>query len=80
LKLPWAMGQIGELLVRLFAHWQLDRHTYPRLHNVTLNTPDGTTQIDHLFLSPSGFFVLESAVFQLLPIGLYLCIGDPCCR
>lgn len=44
LKSPWAKGQIGELLVRLFAHWQLDRHTYRRLHNVTLNTPDGTTR------------------------------------
>lgn len=57
LKSPWAKGQIGELLVRLFAHWQLDRHTYRRLHNVTLNTPDGTTQIDHVFLSPYGIFV-----------------------
>ena len=44
LKSPWAKGHIGELLVRLFAHWQLDKQTYRRLHNVTLNTPDGTTQ------------------------------------
>ena len=80
LKSPWAKGQIGELLVRLFAHWQLDRHTYRRLHNVTLNTPDGTTQIDHVFLSPYGIFVLETAGFQPLPIGLYRCIGEPCCR
>src|SRR5690606_8837661 len=28
--------------------------------NVTLNTPDGTTQIDHVFLSPYGIFVLET--------------------
>lgn len=69
LKSPWAKGQIGELLVRLFAHWQLDRQTYRRLHNVTLNTPDGTTQIDHVFLSPYGIFVLETAGFQHLPIG-----------
>ncbi len=53
-------GEIGELLVRLFAHWQLDKQTYRRLHNVTLNTPDGTTQIDHVFLSPYGIFVLET--------------------
>ncbi len=38
LKSPWAKGHIGELLVRLFAHWQLDKQTYRRLHNVTLNT------------------------------------------
>lgn len=43
-----------------FAHWQLDKQTYRRLHNVTLNTPDGTTQIDHVFLSPYGIFVLET--------------------
>jgi hypothetical protein len=60
LKSPWAKGHIGELLVRLFAHWQLDKQTYRRLHNVTLNTPDGTTQIDHVFLSPHGIFVLET--------------------
>ncbi|NWB89221.1 nuclease-related domain-containing protein [Pseudomonas gingeri] len=59
-KLPWVKGQIGELLVRLFAHWQLDKQTYRRLHNVTLSTPDGTTQIDHVFLSPYGIFVLET--------------------
>ncbi|MDR3432908.1 MAG: nuclease-related domain-containing protein, partial [Rouxiella aceris] len=60
LKTPWAKGQIGELLVRLFAHWQLDKQTYRRLHNITLSTPDGTTQIDHVFLSPYGIFVLET--------------------
>ncbi|MBD9653756.1 NERD domain-containing protein [Pseudomonas sp. PDM12] len=59
-KSPWAKGQIGELLVRFFAHRQLDQHTYRRLHNVTLNTPDGTTQIDHVFLSVYGIFVLET--------------------
>lgn len=60
LKSPWAKGHIGELLVRLFAHCQLDNQTYRRLHNVTLNTPDGTTQIDHVLLSPYGIFVLET--------------------
>ncbi|WP_312702669.1 nuclease-related domain-containing protein [Stutzerimonas nitrititolerans] len=56
LKSPWAKGHIGELLVRLFAHWQLDKQTYRRLHNVTLNTPD----VDHVFLAPYGIFVLET--------------------
>ena len=60
LKTPWAKGHVGELLVRLFAHFQLDKQVYRRLHNVTLNTPDGTTQIDHIFLSPYGIFVLET--------------------
>jgi len=60
LKSPWVKGHIGELLVRFFARQQLDEHTYRRLHNVTLNTPHGTTQIDHVFLSIYGIFVLET--------------------
>ncbi|SDF37629.1 Nuclease-related domain-containing protein [Pseudomonas seleniipraecipitans] len=39
---------------------RLDGHTYRRLHNVTLNTPDGATQIDHVSLSVYGIFVLET--------------------
>ncbi len=53
-------GYLGQLLVRLFAHWRLDKQTYRRLHNVTLSTPDGTTQIDHVFLSRYGIFVVET--------------------
>lgn len=60
LKSPWVKGYLGELLVCLFAHWQLDKQTYRRLHNVTLPTPDGTTQIDHVFLSRYGIFVVET--------------------
>ena len=60
LKSPWVKGYLGELLVRLFAHWLLDKQTYRRLHNVTLPTPDGTTQIDHVFLSRYGIFVVET--------------------
>lgn len=60
LKSPWVKGYLGELLVRLFAHWRLDKQTYRRLHNVTLPTPDGTTQIDHVFLSRYGIFVVET--------------------
>jgi len=64
LKSRWAKGYIGELLVRLFAHFKLDRQIYHRLHNVTLDTPDGTTQIDHVFVSPFGLFVLETKNMQ----------------
>ncbi len=60
LKSPWVKGYLGELLVRLFAHWQLDKQTYRRLHNVTLPMPDGTTQIDHIYLSRYGIFVVET--------------------
>lgn len=60
LKTPWFKGWFGERLVRVFAHYQLDRQIYRRLHDVTLPTLDGTTQIDHVFLSPYGIFVLET--------------------
>jgi restriction system protein len=63
LKSPWAKGHIGELLVRLFAHFQLDKQVYRRLHNVTLNTPDGTTQIDHVPSPPTAsMYKTSSAV------------------
>lgn len=60
LKTPGAKGYLGELLVRYFAYLQLDERTYRRLHNITLDTPDGTTQIDHVFVSVYGIFVLET--------------------
>ena len=60
IKTPWFKGWFGELLVRAFAHYGLDSQVYRRLHNITLDTPDGTTQIDHVFLSPFGIFVLET--------------------
>lgn len=60
LKSPWAKGHSDEHLVRLFTHRQLDAHTFHRLHHATLNTPDGTTQIDHVFLSPYCIFAQET--------------------
>ncbi|NTZ96895.1 NERD domain-containing protein [Pseudomonas koreensis] len=56
----WGKGHTGELRLRLFARWHLDKQTYRRMHNVTLNTIDGTTQIDHVFISPYGIFVVET--------------------
>ncbi len=46
LKTRLFKGWFGELLVRLSTHLLLDHRTYQRLHDVTLHTPDGTTQID----------------------------------
>lgn len=60
IKSPLPKGHIGELLVRLFAHWPLDKQTYRCLHNVTQKTPDGTMLINHVLLSPYGIFVLET--------------------
>jgi hypothetical protein len=38
----------------------LDKNSYHSIHNVTLPTGDGTTQIDHIIVSPYGIFVVET--------------------
>lgn len=57
---PVGKGFVGELSVRLAASFQLDGKAYHRFHNVTLPTPDGTTQIDHVIVSRYGIFVIET--------------------
>lgn len=43
------------------AHWALlDRSVYTSLNNVTLQTSNGTTQIDHVIASRHGIFVVEA--------------------
>jgi restriction system protein len=60
LRSPWFKGIVGELLVRFSAKLFLDNAEYRRLHNITLPTIDGTTQIDHIFISRYGIFVVET--------------------
>lgn len=56
----WFKGVFGEGLVKLAARLRLPAETYHAIHNVTLPTPDGTTQIDHIFVSRFGVFVVET--------------------
>lgn len=60
LKSPWFKGVTGETLVRLAARLRLPSDTYHPIHNVTLQTPDGSTQIDHILVSRFGVFVIET--------------------
>jgi len=60
LKSRMAKGYFGELQVRFLARLFLDKTVYHKVHNVTLPTPDGTTQIDHVVVSRFGIFVLET--------------------
>jgi predicted RNA-binding Zn-ribbon protein involved in translation (DUF1610 family) len=60
IKTPWFKGFFGEMLVRFSARFLLDGKEYRAIHNVTLPTPDGTTQIDHVFVSRYGIFVVET--------------------
>ncbi len=51
LRTPEAKGRIGEAMVAVAAGLRLSKATYHSLHNVTLPTADGTTQIDHIIVS-----------------------------
>jgi hypothetical protein len=59
-RTPWFKGVLGEALVKCTARLRLPDDIYHQLHNVTLPTPDGTTQIDHIFVSRFGIFVVET--------------------
>ncbi len=63
-KTPWFKGLIGEALVKFSAKLSLPAKIYHPIHNVTLPTPDGTTQIDHVFVSRFGIFVVETKNMQ----------------
>lgn len=56
----WFRGLWGEFKVRATMGLRLDRKTYRSLHNLTLSTPDGTTQVDHIIVSRFGVFVIET--------------------
>ncbi len=56
---PAVKGWVGEGKVRLMLRWGLGED-YAVLNDVTLPSKYGTTQIDHLVLSPSGIFVIET--------------------
>ena len=57
-------GMQGELMVKFAAKLRLPASTYHRLHNVTLPTTNGSTQIDHIFVSRFGIFVVETKNMQ----------------
>ena len=53
-------GWFGEKMTAVGMFLSLDKSTYRRFHDVIINAPDGTTQIDHVIISPYGIFVLET--------------------
>ncbi|MBL4760831.1 MAG: NERD domain-containing protein [Mariprofundaceae bacterium] len=60
LKSSWFKGVLGEFIVNILAKMMLDKNDYHLIKNVTLPTPDGTTQIDHIIVSKYGVFVIET--------------------
>jgi len=53
-------GFVGEAFGSLAHKIMLDKSIYHELNNVTIPTPDGTTQIDHVIVSRYGIFVVEA--------------------
>ncbi len=53
-------GALGETAVKAGAALALPSSVYRRYHDVTLPTAGGTTQIDHVFVSVFGVFVVET--------------------
>ena len=54
------IGSMGETKVKVGAGLTLNSVLYQKYHNVTLPTVNGTTQIDHVFVSEFGVFVVET--------------------
>lgn len=53
-------GKRGGRRTRKIAAALLDAKTYHQLHDLILETKDGTVQIDHVIVSPFGVFVIET--------------------
>ena len=53
-------GKLGESVVSRAARKYLDEEIYQVIDNVTLETRNGTTQIDHVIVSIYGVFVIET--------------------
>lgn len=57
---PSAKGRAGERSVQFFTSIRLDGTVYRRIDNITLEYRGQTTQIDHVFVSQFGVFVVET--------------------
>lgn len=53
-------GWFGEKVTALGIAISLDRRIYRRIDDLILTTDRGTTQVDHVILSPFGIFVIET--------------------
>ncbi|MEP5569815.1 MAG: NERD domain-containing protein [Halioglobus sp.] len=60
LESSWFKGKLGEFLVKRAFKKHLNPESYAVLHDVTLSTEEGSTQIDHIVVSLFGIFVVET--------------------
>lgn len=64
LKSPMFKGWFGEKLVKKVASHKLSSDIYHDFQNVTLPTEGGTTQIDHIYVSEFGIFMVETKNYK----------------
>jgi restriction system protein len=57
---PWFKGARGEAHVNSALRRLLDENDYQLFKDLTLPCRDGTTQVDHIVVSPFGVFVIET--------------------
>jgi len=58
-------GNVGEQIVSGEIESLIGKNSeYRSLHDIILETSDGTTQIDHILISPYGIFVIETKDFK----------------
>ena len=57
-------GWFGEFGIKFAASVALPASRYHKIHNVTLLTERGTTQIDHMVVSKYGIFVIETKLMK----------------
>ena len=53
-------GWFGEKKTTFSMWLSLDKRIYRRFHNVIIPANNGTTQIDHILVSPYGLFIVET--------------------
>ena len=57
-------GWIGELKTGFNLWAGLDKNLYHRFHDIIIPSSHGTTQIDHILVSPFGIFVVETKNYK----------------
>jgi len=53
-------GWLGEKKATFWMWLSLSKKEYRRFHNVIIPAKNGTTQIDHILISPFGLFIVET--------------------
>jgi len=53
-------GWFGEKMTTFIMWVSLDKEVYRRFHDVIIPAKNGTTQIDHILVSPYGLFIVET--------------------